>query len=331
MNESLAPIYIISGDEPLLVQESCDLIRNNLKTRGFGDRELFHVEASFDWSQVLFSANSMSLFAEQKFIELRIPNGKPGDKGNKALMTYLQAIPADTIMLIVLPKLDASTQRTKWYKALEAASVVVQVWPIDANQLPRWVAQRFRQVGLKASRDAIQALIERIEGNLLAAAQEIDRLRLSVDGDQIDLQQVLDAVTENARYDVFGLIDAATGQNPDRAIKIIRGLRSENAEILFILAMLGRELRTLISMARAVAEGQKIDGVLQKNRVWSKRKSIVGRCLKGRSVTVLETCLRQLSCVDGQLKGVRPGQPWDQLENILLQLAGRPLLVANLA
>ena len=323
--QSVKPVYVVSGDEPLLVQESCDLIRESLKQRGFTERELFHIDTGFDWSRVLFSANSMSLFAEKKILELRIPNGKPGDKGARALQTFAQTPPEGTTLLLVLPKMDPASQRSKWFTALDELGVSVQIWPVDVNQLPRWISERFRSVGLQASRDAVTALIDRIEGNLLAAVQEIERLRLISNDNRIDVDQVLEGVSNNARYDVFGLIDAAVGQDPNRSVKVIRGLRAENAEILMVVALLAKELRGLIAMAQMVAEGQQVNAVLKSKRVWPKRQAIVGRCLQRQKVSQLEACLQQLSFVDCKLKGLKPGDPWDELESFALRLAGKPV------
>jgi len=323
LQKSVSSIYIVSGDEPLLVQESCDLIRDNLKQQGFSEREVFHVEAGFNWEQVLFSANSMSLFAEQKLLEIRMPNGKPGDKGAKVLQSFVENPPEGTTMLLVLPKLEAATQRAKWFKAIESAGLFVQVWPIDVARLPRWISDRFRKAGLTASREAVLALIDRVEGNLLAAVQEIEHLRLVASNNHIDLEQVVDGVANNARYDVFGLIDAAVGQDPQRSAKMVQGLRAESGDLMLITAMLARELRSLVGMARKIGQGQRIDAVLQSNRVWAKRKSIVGRCLKQQNVRALESCLRQLGRIDRQIKGLGQGDPWDELENLVLRLAGR--------
>jgi DNA polymerase-3 subunit delta len=326
--KSLAPIYIVSGDEPLLVQESCDLIRQNLRTRGYSERDLFHVEGAFNWDGVLFSANSMSLFAEKKLLELRVPNGKPGDKGTKALLTYIGNPPDDTVMLLVLPKLDGKVQRAKWFKALESAGMFIQVWPIEVAHMPRWINERFRKAGLKASNDAVRALIDRIEGNLLAAIQEIERLKLVVPDDTVDVDHVIGGVANNARFDVFGLIDAAVGQDAGRSLRIVRGLRSENTDVLFINVMLARELRGLVTMAGEISRGQSIDAVIRSHRVWPKRKTIVGRCLKQQSAQVFQACLRQLGNVDRLVKGIRQGDPWNELESLTLLLAGRPTKVA---
>lgn len=322
LSKHTAPVYIVSGDEPLLVQESCDLIRENLKTRGFRERELFHVEGSFKWEEVLFSANSMSLFAEQKLLELRIPNGKPGTQGAKTLLAFIENPPQDTVMLMVLPRLDANSQRSKWFKALESAGMFIQVWPIEVAQLPAWINQRFGKVGLTASRDAVLALMERIEGNLLAAVQEIERIRLVVPENTVDVDMIVEGVTNSARYDVFGLIDAAVGQDAARSAKIVRGLRTENNDILYISAMVARELRSLVSMAHAVSGGQNIDTVIKSNRIWQKRKKAVRLCLQRQQPDQLQQCLRQLGKIDRQVKGIRLGNPWDELESLMLQLAG---------
>jgi len=321
-----APLYIVSGDEPLLVQESCDLIRNELKKKGFSERELFHVDASFDWEEVLFSANSMSLFAEQKLLELRLPKGKPSDVGIQALTSFIEEASPDNCMLLVLPKLDKKTQNAAWFKKLEGAGVFVQIWPIDLKSLPAWVGGRFRQLGLSASPEAIAALIDRVEGNLLAASQEIERLRLISNDDVVSVELVVDGVSDSARYDVFGLIDAALSQDTKRTLKVVQGLRAENTEMLYVTNMLSRELRTMISMSLAVREGQRIDAVLQSYRVWTKRKSIVGSCLQHRSVDALQRCLQWVGKIDQQVKGIQTGDPWDEMERLVLFLSGKRIL-----
>lgn len=318
----ILPVYIVSGDEPLLVQESCDLIRVTLREAGYSERDLFHVEGNFDWDRVLFSANSMSLFAEQKILELRIPGGKPGDKG-AALSTYAANTPDGTVMLLVLPKLDAATQRTKWFKALEGAGAFVQVWPIDVVQMPRWINERFRRAGLSASREAVEALVDRIEGNLLAAIQEIERLRLVKADGKVGLGDILDGVADSSRYDVFSLIDAAVGQDHLRTLKIVRGLQLEGTELLYVTAMLARELRGLASMASKVRQGQAVDAAVQAARVWPKRKSIVVKCLRRHPLQEILGLQAQVSRIDKMVKGIGEGDPWTELTDVMLTLAGR--------
>ncbi|MFT5013326.1 MAG: DNA polymerase-3 subunit delta, partial [Dinoroseobacter sp.] len=227
LSKSVSPVYLVSGDEPLLVQELLETVRSQLKKKGYLERELFHVDGSFDWEEVLFSANSMSLFAEQKILELRMPNGKPGDKGAKALLSYIEQPAEGTTMLLVLPRLDQASQRTKWFKALDAKGVFVQVWPVDKKDLPRWIGQRMQANGLKADRGAIQVLIDRLEGNLLAAAQEIERLKLLSPDGNVDAQLVMSSVADNTRFDVFGLIDMAVAQDRRQTLRMLQGLRGE--------------------------------------------------------------------------------------------------------
>lgn len=321
LKRSVSPIYIVSGDEPLLVQESCDLIRSGLKEAGYLERELFHVEAGFDWQQVLFSANSMSLFAEQKLLEIRMQKTSPGDDGIAVLKSFVENPPDGTVMMLVLPRLDRKTQRTKWFKSIEEAGAFVQIWPIDLKGMPNWVNSRFRQAGLTATRDAVSAMVQRIEGNLLAAVQEIERLKLSsVDG-KVDVQQVQEGVADNSRYDVFALLDAAVGGDRVRTLKVLRGLKLEGTEMLYIVAMLGRELRELAMMAGEYKSGS-LDRALKKGRVWSKRKSLVSQCLRDHATKDFLELLSRTADIDAMVKGLKDGDPWDELTSITLQLAG---------
>lgn len=329
LGKRIAPVYLVSGDEPLLVAEVCDEIRAALREKGYSERELFHVDGSFDWEQVLFSANSMSLFAEQKILEIRIPGGKPGDKGATALKLYTENPPDDTTMLLVMPRLDAATQKTKWFKALDGAGVFVQVWPIGIAQLPRWLGERFRRAGLNADREAVDALIDRIEGNLLAAIQEIERLRLVSDNDRIGLQDIVEGVADSSRYDVFSLIDAAVAQDFPRALKIVQGLKLEGAEPLYIVNMLAREFRSLAGMAVAIERGSTVEAAIGAARVWPKRKSLVARCLRVHDSKTLLGFQRDASRIDKLVKGIGQGDPWTELTNLVLALAGRPVLPAK--
>lgn len=321
---NIAPIYIISGDEPLLVQEAGDQVRAALRKAGYTERDLFHVEGNFDWEQVLFSANSMSLFAEQKILELRIPSGKPGDKGAAALASYIENIPSDTVMLLMLPRVDAQSQRTKWFKALESAGVFVQVWPIAVGQMPRWINDRFKKAGLSASREAVEALVDRIEGNLLAAIQEIERLRLINTDGKIGLGDIIEGVADSSRYDVFSLLDAAVNQDHSRTLKIVRGLQLEGTEILYVTAMLARELRSLASMAAQISEGQAVDAVMNSARVWQKRKPLVTRCLRSKNLKQLLALQARVSRIDKMVKGIGRGDPWSELTDVVMSLAGKP-------
>lgn len=322
LKEQIKPIYVVSGDEPLLVQETCDSIRLSLKQSGYTERELFHVDASFDWQQLLYSASSMSLFAEKKLIELRMPTGKPGDKGAAVLKSYVENIPEQTVLLIITNKLERSTQNTKWFKALDSAGASVQIWPIEVNQLPAWLNNRIRKSGMSAGRETVEALVDKVEGNLLAAVQEIERIRLISGEGRIELNQVLNEVSDSSRYTVFALIDAALSGNAVRTCKVVQGLRSEGTEILQIVGLLGRELRSLSKMAARLSAGQSVNSVMQLHRVWSNRKNIVGKTLHRHKLSEFERMISQLAKLDKMVKGLGPGDPWDELTSILLRLAG---------
>jgi len=323
LKRGAAPVYIVSGDEPLLVQESCDVIRRSLKAAGYTERQVFHVEANFDWEQVLFSANSLSLFADQKLLEIRMPGGKPGDKGAVALKTYMENPPEGTVMLMVTPRLDAPTQRTKWFQALEGAGAFVQVWPVDVKQMPRWIKERFNRAGLEVTHEAVEMVVSRVEGNLLAAVQEIERLSLTADGRRIDADDVMESVADNARYSIYSLIDTAVGGDPARTLKILQGLRAEGTDVLHIVALLASETRTLARMADGVSKGQSLDAVTKNARIWPKRKDLVSRALKRHNRHAIDRIQQKLTRVDQSVKGILPGDAWTELTDVLLNLAGK--------
>ena len=207
VKKPLQPIYIISGDVPLLVQEATDAIRQAARQQGFTERELLHQEAGFDWNYVIESASSMSLFGDKKILELRLGNQKPNDAGKKVLTQYSENPSPDTLLLVITDKLDSAVQRAKWFKSLEAAAVWIQIWPVDAKQLPQWIQRRMMQSGLTPQQEAVSLIAERVEGNLLAASQEIEKLRLLYGETSIDVTMVQDAVADSARFDVFSLVD----------------------------------------------------------------------------------------------------------------------------
>ena len=328
LTKSCSPIYIISGDEALLVQECCDTIRTYCQDNGFADREIMHVESGFDWQDLLVSANSMSLFAEKKLIELRLPTGKPGDAGGKALIEYAENASPDNLLLIICNKLDSSTQRTKWFKTVEAKGVSIQVWPIDSKQLPQWIGSRLKQAGLKADPAAIQLLTERVEGNLLAAVQEIEKLKLYSDDGTINADIVAEAVANNARYDIFNMVDRAISGDATTSLKMLRGLRSEGTEAPIVLWALSREIRSLCHCAIQLEQGNGIERILQNQRVWDKRKPLFKTALKRLRAKHLQQMLRLSVRIDHSIKGVDPANTWDTLEKLTLALAGKPIPLA---
>jgi len=325
LERGLAPIYLIGGDEPLLVLEAADTVRAHARAQGYTEREVHSVDAHFDWSLLAQAAASMSLFAERRIIELRMPGGKPGDAGSRALVAYAGAPPPDTLLLIVCGKLETSARNSKWYNALADAGVAVQVWPVDARALPAWISRRMRARGLQCPRDAVGLLAERVEGNLLAAAQEIEKLRLVLGSGAADLDTVADAVGDSARFDVFTLVDTALAGQTARAVRMLGGLRGEGVEPVLILWALAREVRALATMARAVADGKAIPAVLATHRVWEKRKGPIGAGLKRHDAAAWLRLLRQCARTDRIIKGMETGDPWDELLQLVVQITGVPL------
>jgi len=207
LSKELLAVYVISGDEPLLAQESADAVRLAARNKGFSGREVFHGEGKFDWGQLHNEANALSLFTEKKIIEVRISNGKPGDKGSKAICELCTNPNPDNLLLVILPKLERAAQNSKWVKALESSGAHIQVWPITGEQLPRWIKQRLLESNITANQQAVEILAERVEGNLLAAVQEIEKLKLlAIDG-KVDAIMMSSVVADSARYNLFEFVD----------------------------------------------------------------------------------------------------------------------------
>jgi DNA polymerase-3 subunit delta len=328
LKEQLAPVYLITGDEPLLVQEACDSIRKAARKEGFSEREIYHTDGNFNWSQLLQSANSLSLFADKKLIEVRLHNGKPGDAGSKAIVEYCQAHPADTLLVIVAPKLEKRVFSSAWVKALDSLGDIVTIWPVSAAQLPHWIDQRLKSVGLQADAQAIDILAAKVEGNLLAAAQEIEKLKLLAPGKVVDSQLMTSVVVDSARYDVFTLADKALHGDARSAVKALNGLRGEGTEPMVILWALTRELRTLYNIKHMVQQGQPFDLAAKQNGIWENRKAIVRQAVNRCKLHQLAMLIRQASLADRTVKGLAAGDVWPILLDLVLGLSGTQSLSA---
>ena len=322
LQQNLLPLYLVFGEESLLVQEACDAIRSRCREQGCGEREVLQVTGDkFDWNSLLASSSEMSLFADQKLIELRIPSGKPGKEGSQALQHYLENPAPGNILLIVAGKIDKQSFKSKWFKALDKAGATVQIWPVKANQLPRWMQQRLQQFGLEIDADALQLLCDRVEGNLLAAVQEIEKLRLLAGSDRIRAEHVHQSVANNARYNLFALVDHASSGEAAAAFKMFHGLRAEGTEPAILLWALAREIRTLYQCQAEIEKGQAMDRVFDAQRIWKSRKPMVSAALKRHPLASLSELLQQATLADHSIKGLGPGNPWDHLSELLLNLA----------
>lgn len=318
----LAPVYLVSGDEPLLVQETCDAIRAAARARGYGERVVFGVEPGFDWAELRETAAGLSLFAAQRLIELRMPGGKPGEAGAKVLADYAGRPPGDTLLLLSLPRLDKAAQSTRWCAALEQAGVLLQLWPPTPAQLPGWLAQRMRARGLQPTPAAAAALAGRVEGNLLAGVQEIEKLLLLHGPGAVDEAGVMAAVADSARFDVYALADSALAGDAARCLRILRVLQGEGVEPVLIGWALTREIRLLAALAQGLARGGKPFALYQQHRVWEKRQPLVEQALKRHSLAQWWGLLRQCARVDRVIKGRAAGNAWDDLLQLCVMTAG---------
>lgn len=323
LQQQLLPVYLISGDEPLLVQECSDQVRQAARNAGCTDREVIDAGApGFNWSDMLASASSMSLFADRKLVELRLPSGKPGAEGSKVLQEYLEISGSgDDVLLIVAGKIDKQSTNSKWYKALDAAGATLQIWPVDAKDLPRWLQQRVRAAGMHIDNDALQLLCDRVEGNLLAAVQEVEKLKLLADDGEITVHTVTASVSNNARYNLFGMTDNALQGKAAISLKMLHGLRGEGTEPAVALWALLREIRTLHQARTAVDGGQSPQQALTALRVWKNRMSLMQAALSRHNTTSLVDLLDQAARVDGSIKGYAGGKPWDHLDRLVVTLA----------
>ena len=246
LSKELAPVYLISGDDPLLIMEASDDIRAAARKAGIDERDLFHAEGSFDWNHLRDEASAMSLFASRRVLEVRIPNGKPSDKG-EALLALINNPNPDNLLLIVCPRLDSSMQRAAWVKAAEKQGVWLPLWPIERNDYPGWLKRRLQQAGLQIEPAALALLAQQTEGNLLAAVQEIEKLRL-LGTQSISEDLIQQAIGDSSRFDAFGLADACLLGQLAEAVRILNHLQAEGVEAIMILGALLRKIRQLLAL-----------------------------------------------------------------------------------
>ena len=326
LSKELLPVYVISGDEPLLAQESADAVRLAARNKGFSGREVFHGEGKFDWGQLHNEANALSLFAEKKIIEIRISNGKPGDKGSKALCQLCANPSPDNLLLVILPKLERSAQNSKWVKALEAVGAHIQVWPVTGDQLPRWIKQRLLESNITANQQAVEILAERVEGNLLAAVQEIEKLKLLAIEGKVDAIMMSSVVADSARYNLFEFVDKVLAGDAQSAARSLRGLHSEGTDAIPLLWAITRELRILIKASEHISRGENRDWALKNAGVWEKRLPLFRTAIQRCSAAHLRMLLYQAGAIDRGIKGMRQADIWDELTTLVLSLAGSQTL-----
>jgi DNA polymerase-3 subunit delta len=300
--QNLLPLYIISGEETLLINESADLVRQAARQQDFQEREVFHADTShFQWEEVLQSLNSLSLFSEKKLVEIRCAKKHLNHKG---FLEYWQQPNPDCVVLIITEKLDRSTLNTKWFTALDRAGALVQIWPLDADRFPRWLQQRAQQQGLVIEPDALRILQERTEGNLLAAAQELEKLFLLYGKQAITADSLHQTVADSARYNIFDLIDQCLQGNSIRSLNILQHLLEEGQNEFPIVRSLTREIRLLGILQEAAANGQKPAALFKRHNIWEKRQTLYQRALKRLSLEKIKQLAHQAQQLDLVIMGL---------------------------
>lgn len=306
--------YLISGDEPLLAGEAADAIRCKAREVGYSERQVFFVERGFDWNAVRGESQSLSLFAQRRILEVRLPTGKVGD-GAEILKAIVANPPPDQLLLVISGKLDRSALQSPWVKAFERHGGWVQVWPVDIARLPDWISQRLRRHKLEPDAGAARLLAERVEGNLLAAQQEIEKLALLVDPGPLDAATLAQAVANSARYDVFQLAEAALRGNAARALRILDGLHSEGVEPTLALWAVSREIRALWQRLSRDAAGEPPP-------MWQRPNPALDAAVERAKQFSVRQLIHEAVQVDRTIKGRLKGDPWDALERLVARLAG---------
>lgn len=326
---ALKPIYAIHGDEPLLAQEAADALRATARAAGYSERQVFVVSgAHFDWSGVLGASQSMGLFADKKIIEIRIPSGKPGKDGSTALQAYCDQLSEEVLTIVHLPRLDRQQQQGAWFLALDRAGVTVRVDPVERHALPNWIAQRLakqgqRVAGGEAGQQALAFFADRVEGNLLAAHQELQKLALLHPEGELSFEQIEAAVLDVARFDVFQLGASVLAGHAARALRMLDGLRAEGEAAVLVHWTLAEDVRALKRAHDAMTTGGKpLPVALREARVWGDKERAFEAVLPGVDAAALATLVEAASTCDGLVKGLRhPGWPddaWDGLRRLML-------------
>ncbi len=325
------PVYIVSGDEPLQHREAVDMLRKAADYYGYKERDVYTADANFNWNLLALAASELSLFSEKKIIEVHLTTARPSDKG-VALIHYCEHLPADIILLIISGKIEAATKKSKWYKVVEQVAGIINVWPIEGQRLNQWLQKRLRSKGLNLPGDALQLINERIEGNLLAADQEIEKLSLlyPVEKQQpmltLDYEQVAEAVFDNARYNLFAVFDCALGGDLKRASRMLYGLQREGQPIILVLSLCAKEVRLLAKMSAVFALNKSIEAAMQGVYIFPKRKALLTKALLNSNAFHWQQLLKQLLIVDKMSKGLQPGDPWAMMQLILATIAGKTYL-----
>ena len=319
----LKPLYVIHGEEDLLRVEAVDVLRQAARQQGYLNREVYSADsASFDWQELLHAAGSMGLFADLKLLEIHIPGGKPGKAGGDALQELAGRLPEDTAVVLMLPKLERAQMQAKWFAALAKHGVVLEAKAVSGAALPQWIQGRLKQAGLEIEADALSLFAERVEGNLLAAKQEIDKLALlHPRGHLLNVADAEAAVANVARFDVFQLAGAWMSGDAARTARLLEGLEADGEEPVMLLWALAEDIRTLIRLTAALKQGQSVQSVRNSLRLWGDKQTLAPMAVRRISIARLLAALQDCAKIDCMIKGAEVGNAWAEFKHLTLELA----------
>jgi DNA polymerase-3 subunit delta len=317
LKKGIGALYAIHGAEALLALEAADRIREAARKSGATEREIFFAEPGADWSKLTASASNLSLFASKRLVEIRIPTGKPGADGGKAIAAYCERLPDDATTLVLLPELDWQSLKTAWFSAIDSTGTVIEAKPVTRDELPEWLAERLSRQGQRASVETLEWLAERVEGNLLAAKQEVEKLGLLLPKGEIALEQIREAVTDVSRFDRDMLVEALHAADAGRVARVVDSLKAEGEPLPLLLWVLTEELRKVI----ATVAGQRPRGWMG-----PERSEAMARTARRHDRASIDRELLRAHRIDRMIKGVEPGDPWDSIIELALGIAGKPVM-----
>jgi DNA polymerase-3 subunit delta len=320
LSRSLEPVYLVAGAEALLVQECRDQIIEAGRKQGFVERDVYQVDARFDWNIIATDCGAPSLFSAQKIIDIRLPTGKPGREGAKVLGEMAKSPDPDNLLLVSCGQWSAASRKTKWAATLARQGVLVEIWPVKPSELPDWIRNRMLQAGLIPDPDAVVLLSNLVEGNLLAAQQEIDKLLLLNRGNEVTMEMIQQSVANSARFDSFRLLDCSLLGQLDECLRVASGLHRMNTPIQPVVGALYSGLSLVAKVSAAIRSGENETSVFRHFNVWSARQGPIKAAIHRLSETRLNDSFRSLALIDRQSKGRAAGDPWQTLERLLWHL-----------
>lgn len=328
LESPLKSVYLVTGDEPLLIQEVVDEIRSSARKQGFEERQVFHVDQKFDWQALLEEAGSLSLFASKKIIELKLPNGKPGPTGSKKLVEFLESAPDDTVLIIESGKIDKNALNSKWCKTLDNTGIIIQVWPIKPEETLGFMRQRANKLKLNIEHDALQLMSSRLEGNPLAAKQELDKLLLLHGSQPISVGMIFEEVKDSARYDAYDLAKAMLQSRAHDAVNILHHLKAEGTQPLSVIWPLARDVRVIAGLIPLIGQRNRVDAHFKSYRVFSNQQQDYIRAASHISVNQANKAIELLKQADQSIKGKVDALPyWILIEDAVLQVCGAKLKI----